>query len=139
DGGALFTRFLGRTGGWQGEGILRDFSLPGMPGEVTVAFDFYELDSWDNEQFIVLIDGGEVGREWFSHSGTDNDHTHSVPLTPTLENRGFSGWSDQIHRFAFTTTVEGEALQLQVQSWLNDSISDESYGIDNVVITMQLP
>jgi len=34
--------------------------------EVTISFNFYKVDSWDNEVFLVYVDGTQVYNEYFS-------------------------------------------------------------------------
>ncbi len=57
NGGANFTTFLGR---FAGDYVFQDFTLSGSHTAVTLAFDMYEIDSWDNELFGVSINNVPV-------------------------------------------------------------------------------
>jgi len=128
-----FTKFLGRFAGTGGnQGVSKTFALSGLQPEVTVQFDFFQLDSWDNERFRVYIDDAQLANDLFSHGGTENP-ANATPMGPN-SNQVFSRWNDQRFRYEFTVPVSDTDIKLGFGSTLNSSISDESWGIDNVVI-----
>ena len=49
--GGGFTKFLGRNG--RGETSSKTFALSGTQTAVNIAFDFYRIDSWDDERFTA--------------------------------------------------------------------------------------
>ncbi|MCC4820208.1 hypothetical protein LMH81_27215, partial [Vibrio lentus] len=51
------------------------------------------------------------------------------------QGEGFSGWNDQAHQINLTVPVEDGQLELGFGSTLNQSVNDESFGIDNIEIT----
>jgi opacity protein-like surface antigen len=65
-----FTRHLGRHGA--GATTSKTFTLTGTQSSVTVAFDFYRLDSWDGEFFSATFDPGLFQRR--------GPHKHLPPL-----------------------------------------------------------
>jgi len=48
-----------------GKGIWfeKTFNFPAPHSKVTISFDFFGLDSWDNEYFVVKANGNDVIRE----------------------------------------------------------------------------
>lgn len=148
DGGTTFTKFLGRHGGSNGTQILyKDFTLPGDQTEVTISFSFYEIDSWDgddptyggNESFYIYVDGVLLRQDLYQH-GIEDAPVGTVDLfggaSSPDTNYGFEpSWSDQGIGYSFTYATTDTNLRLGFGANLNQSIWDESWGIDNVLIS----
>ncbi len=154
DGGAPFSTFLGRYVG-SGVATEKTFAPPAGTDRLVIEFDYLEIDSWDGDQgdaMLVSIDGVEIIRKALYHvgragqsgadpatSGVTNGVAWSVtPLTSGLENLGFAGQSyasDQIHRVVLTIDNPAGPVTLGVGSSLNQGLADESYGLDNVLVT----
>jgi hypothetical protein len=142
DGNA--TNFLGRFGGTNGEeGVSKtyDFGVESAGKVVTIEFDMYEIDSWDDENFNVFVNGTEASSDTMSHFG----RTWSTIATDEqdggteLDALGSSGkeWLDheESHHYTMDVTLdENGQVQLGFGSTLDQSLSDESFGIDNVEI-----
>lgn len=143
DGGATFTEFLGRFGGTGGtEAISKTYGLSGLQTEVTIAFDFYEIDSWDFENFIIYVNGSAVFTNQFKHNREDFSASPSMDAVSLLfvgddgnVNYGYGSFPDQGYRYEFTVNTTDTNLSLGFGTTLNSVISDESWGIDNVYIT----
>jgi len=134
-GHADFTQFLGRFSGTGGsQGVSKTFGLSGIQPSVKVQFDFYQIDSWDNEYFRVYVDDGRVANDQYSHGGLESP-PNATPLDTTNADRVFRHWSDQRFRYEFDLPVTDTDVKLGFGSTLNSGISDESWGIDNLVIT----
>ncbi|MBL4712650.1 MAG: tandem-95 repeat protein, partial [Gammaproteobacteria bacterium] len=139
------TDFLGQFGGTGGnEGVSKafDFGVEHAGETVTIEFDMYEIDSWDDEQFKVFINGDEVSSDYLSHFGRtwSTEATDEQDGGTELDAIGSSGqyWldHDESHHYSLEATVDESGLvQLGFGSTLNQSISDESWGIDNLTIT----
>ena len=134
DGGAEATQFLGKLGGSAGaEATSKTYNFGSSQAgkEVEISFDFYELDTWDWEYLKVFVNGdiesstryhvnaNEAGGERFNSNveGTNTSYTdtkHTITLKATLDENG--------------------EVTLGFGSTLNQSIADESFGIDNIVI-----
>ncbi len=154
NGGAAFSNFLGRFGGTSGPATQQSFDVPDGADRLEVAFDFYELDSWDgdeNDSLAVYINGQQVLLEEFFHQGrAGNDGTDPArsgasgnvswtitPVTSGQANLGFGGQSyatDQVHRVLLVIDQPGDAVTIGVGANLNQSIPDESFGIDNFTL-----
>ena len=68
-------------------------------------------------------------------SKTIDDLTYNYTIEPNGKraNTVFSGWDDQKYRITITTPPELATIDLGFSSTLNQSIADESWGIDNLV------
>lgn len=139
NGGSAFSTFLGRFGGTGGsQTVFKDFSLSGNQTQVTVQFDFYEIDSWDNETFSIFIDDVVYRSDNFQHNREDAP-AGTVDLfggaSSPDTNYGFSGWTDQGIGYSFDIATTSTTLRLGFGTTLNQAINDESWGIDNVLVT----
>ncbi|MEZ9602511.1 tandem-95 repeat protein, partial [Vibrio sp. 10N.261.55.A10] len=137
---------LGRIGGTGGdEAVSKTYDIPSDVSEVNISFSFYEIDSWDGESFQIFVGGEEL-------TSLDNSAFRTQDGTTTLydsegnevgevvhgvsQGEGFSGWNDQAHQINLTVPVEDGQLELGFGSTLNQGVSDESFGIDNIEITV---
>lgn len=142
DGGGNLSTFLGRFGGGEGPLTEKTFNLPEGTGRVEISFDFYELDSWDNEDFVTYVNGEALFSEDFHTNQNDTasgDETETMtwsisPVTNGSSNKGFSWWNDQIHRVTIEIDNPGDSFALGFGSTLDEEIDNESFGIDNLTI-----
>ena len=143
DGNA--TNFLGKFGGSNGEEAVSkvfDLGVEHAGESVNIKFDMYEIDSWDDETFIVFTNGEEADSNTLSHFGRtwSNIATDEQDGGEAIDNIGSSGkyWldNDEVHSYEIEAIVDSNGeVKLGFGSTLNQSLSDESYGIDNLVIT----
>ncbi|MCK5294528.1 MAG: cadherin-like domain-containing protein, partial [Arcobacteraceae bacterium] len=137
--GGNVTDFLGQFGGTNGEeGVSKtfDFGAEHAGETVTIEFDMYEIDSWDNEQFNVFVNGDEVSG--ISYDYNVNNATDGGTDLDTVGTADWFSWSnqDESHHYTMEAVVdENGQVQLGFGSTLNQDIGDESWGIDNVTIT----
>ena len=75
-----------------------------------------------------MISRPKHGHQWFYIS-------YTIEPYGSLANTVFSGWKDQKYRVSLTTPAGLETLDLGFSSTLNQSITDESWGIDNLSYT----
>jgi len=133
------TRFLGRFG--QAEFV--QFSATNLtPGlSYTVMFDFMMIDSWDGngpasgpDWFNITVDGTQVFRETFSNPAFTSGSTWSGEPDAGGSWTGGS-WSDNIFRkVAVNFTPRTAAATIRFFAQGLQSIRDESWGIDNLVL-----
>ncbi len=132
--------FLGRFGGSGGaQDVTKTFLLSGLQTQVTISFDFLRLDTWDDEIFSIFIDDNLVASDAFGLTATPAP-ANAVLVTP-FGQHGFNGdffGSDEVFRYTFTVPTTAASVKLGFGSNLNDFIEDESYGIDNLLITDDL-
>ena len=139
--GGELTSFLGRFGGPSSatdgdQEVSKTFNFAGHEGEtVTITFDMYRIDSWDGtgyngegeERFQVFVNGNIVSNKL---NGDQADYT----MTAGNE---FTGWgSERINHYSIDAVVDVNGqIKLGFGSTLHQSIEDESWGVDNLVIT----
>jgi hypothetical protein len=112
--------------------------------EISVAFDFYCIDSWDGNEnvygpdaFRMSVNGQRIFRSTFSNHPTVPDN---FPEDPVLVNYGFGRWRDSIYR-QITATYQTYGGDQMVIRWGDEglqSMGDESWGIDNVRVTARV-
>ncbi len=145
-----FTEFLGRQAGSAGAQSLNKTYTVSETGDVTIAFDLYRLDTWDNEDMIFFINDEAVLTQthigWSSlgsGSGSLSGSLSGATWTRTATNNGQLGFKtgggitqDTVYRFELTlpSYVAGN-LKLGFGSTTNQGVNDESFGIDNLLIT----
>ncbi len=109
----------------------------------TVTFDFYAIDSWDGndtrygkDRLMVTVNGRSLMNDTFSnHAGVGQSFR-----APDIGGRdlGFDDrWADSIYRRVSLdfTVPDGEAMHIR---WADGGLqgrNDESWGIDNVMVT----
>lgn len=138
-----FTEFLGRFGAATAEPVWKTFPITGGHTRVSIAFDFYEIDSWDYELFKVFVNGQLISSHDFKHN-RDESPLHGLPRilpgdTDGNQNIGFTSWPDQGYRYEFELDMSAETLTLGFETTIMSLLADESYGIDNLVITQEVP
>jgi len=136
DGAA--TDFLGQFSGADGL-VSKTFNVGAEhAGEtVVIQFDMYEIDSWDNENFQVFINGELVRNDQMAHYNKAVDTTDGGE--ELIGNIGSSGryWldHDEVHYYSIEAVVsEDGSVTLGFNSTLNQNANDESWGIDNLSI-----
>ena len=140
---SYYGSFLGRYAAGtrsSGQDVYKSFSFSYSPA--TISFDFIKLDSWDGESFSAYINDTVAfsgsflaGSAISSGSGTTNGFSWTIAPKDSLAGYGFGGWSDQTATITITPpTGYSNFNKLGFGSTLNQDISDESYGIDNLTI-----
>ena len=108
---------FGGNGGYNnaGNSVTLTKTWPDAEGEIHVSMDYIFLNSWDSEQGIIHANGVEMWNSGgISHPSGDQ----------------------RIQGVTFTVDVPaGTGLTLDVTSTLDQTSGDESFGIDNVVVT----
>ncbi len=154
--GTVLTDFLGSFG--NGGATSKTFTLPAGANETTISFDFYKMDSWDGENFQIQIGGQTVAARSFNFStGVASpvggiDDTVAVTFSDGVDHGAIvnAGWNDYSFRVELTLTEAQIAalpvdangnpmLQLGFTSTLDQGITDESWGIDNLSISAEVP
>jgi VCBS repeat-containing protein len=151
-GDAFFSKFLGRFG--NNAALTKTFALSGNGG--SLEFDVYRLDSWDGESVKVSINNVEIFSQPFAQWGSSmlassisgsktiaTGQTVLWELTPKGDfgNHGFwyrgnPDWdNDESFHVKLTLPVGITNFDFGVTTTLDQSASDESWGIDNVKLT----
>ena len=138
-----FTSFLGRYA--RSESAEKIYtSIPTTASMLKLEFDFYEIDSWYNELFAVVINCVTIplgAFNAFNDEGTREGDVEDVHFkTSSLVqpfNQGFNVYPDQRHHvtiFLPSRFING-FLKVRFESSLVEVIEDRSFGIDNIWIT----
>lgn len=150
DGGTQATTFLGRWG--SGSSAIDyvnktfDFGSSNANKAITIKLDFYEIDSWDNEIFYIYINGIRHNLSSFPGEVYINGELQNTVAKNFRLNRNDGGtslvvsgssWSgdEEKHQITINTTLNSSGrVRLGFSSTLNESVSNESWGVDNIEI-----
>ena len=95
--------------------------------EAWIALDYLSIDSWDNEAMYMDVDGTNIWAE------AQNNHS-SVYGEVCGWDRGYYGSYDSLEPVSEFFAHSDSEMELVVGSTLDQSASDESFGIDNVEV-----
>ena len=145
-----FTKFLGRYGKNM-PSPRKTYTVPRKADAMKLSFDFYEIDSWNENQdyFRVRIDDKSITIGTFSstededgRSGMAHDVSYSLKSAGAPTNIGFTSKSnDQIHHVSMWIPksffeVDGK-LKIEFQTTFTADIDNESAGFDNIRISAE--
>ncbi len=112
---------------------------------ITVEFDLYILDSWDaDEVWNFSIDGNSIINTSFStfnnqaypdNLPASNPPASGVSLVTEFGWTSGSHWEDAVYHITKTIEHTGSSLLLSFAGSNLQGIDDESWGIDNILIT----
>ncbi|MGF1779754.1 tandem-95 repeat protein, partial [Vibrio nomapromontoriensis] len=89
-------QMLGQQNNQSGdEEVSKTYDVPAGASEVTIEFDFYRLDSWDDHNFNIYIDGELFSVETFSYHG--NDSANVIDVNGQVVGQFVSSENAQIH------------------------------------------
>jgi len=136
------TQFLGRFSGSAGtQAVSKTYSLSGNQTEATISFDFYEIDSWDGETFNVFIDNTIVFSSQFwvdSHLPSPDNYVNTSTVNISQLDEGLlafdAAYSDELWRYTIDVATTSNNIKLGFGTTLDELRSNESWGIDNVII-----
>lgn len=137
------TRFLGRHSSDGGsQDTYKTYTLSGGQDYVVINFDFYRLDSWDSELFMIYVDDVVVYSQAFTQGyvvgmpdGAMGNVSWTIQeTTPFAANFVAGSWNDQIFRFSLRIDTAAANVKLGFSSTTNQGITDESWGVDNIRI-----
>ncbi len=146
DTDAAYGGLLGPYGGSNGaEVVTRTYDLMSGYDHAVIEFDLHALDSWDNEEFILFVDGNPVSSHNFAWqsdgvtgSWATSDGNYNVTIEPSGD-RGHIGyntdWVDQSFSVRVEVTDPGPSMSVGFGSTLNQDVIDESWAVDNVAVT----
>lgn len=147
-----FGDVLGPIGGSGGlESVSNTFEIGPGSTSATFTFDLLAFDSLDDEDAVLYIDGREIGRVTSGPGGltfTDGELegiTFNAEVLANEENLGglsansHGNWGDSISRISITVANPNENVSFGIGSTANQSVGDESWGIDNFVVEATAP
>jgi hypothetical protein len=132
---------LGRFSG--SENVQKSYILHETTEYAQLKFDFIEMDSWDNEEFSVIVNGKEVSLGTFYVYADEGDRTGNTDgitwefTSDSATNYGGSHWVDQKHYVTMNVPkayLDFNRVTFEFDAKLNSGVSDESYALDNVSV-----
>lgn len=135
-----------RGGGSDGEQAAQStYELDADMEYAVLEFDMTAIDSWDGEEFQIYVNDAVVATATFNNAsgnGIGDTWTISNPdieISMTAGEFGHGGfdsdWQDQSMNVQIQMRNAGENVTLGFGSTLNQSVQDESWGVDNVRVT----
>lgn len=128
-------------------------ALAAIPGhsELHVSFDLYILKSWDGvngpDQWKFSVDGKPLVDATFSNTGAQQSFpqvigsANNAPRTGVVSSNtlGYTFWGDTTYHFDFTIPHSAATATLTFQGINIQAFTDESWGLNNVVVTAPEP
>lgn len=132
NGGTQASTFLGRfASGSSASDYLNktfDFGSANANKDINIIFDFYEMDSWDDEYFRVYINGQKKHEKKYKYNRNDGG------TSLVVDGSSWSG-AEEKHKIMINTNLDSNGrIKLAFSSTLNESVSNESWGVDNIEI-----
>jgi hypothetical protein len=118
----------------------------GSHSAITIAFDLAIIDSWDGDTpsggtapgpdiFSLVAGGSTVFSESFDNFDLNDDSMAAAPILGPASLGFNGGWPDTLYSVSVTFAHTGSSLSM-VWSGMNlQSLADESWAIDNLVVT----
>lgn len=143
-GGSILTTYLGRHSQEAGaQNTFKTYALSGTENYVTIGFDFYEIDSWDGETFRLYINDSAVFINNFQQGtydmpldGSSGSVSYTIQqTTPFNANFVHGSWNDQTYHFELRIQTTASTIKLGFSSTLDQGVTDEAWGVDNIVVS----
>lgn len=112
--------------------VSKTFNLSGNQTSVTISFTFNEIDSWDNELFLVWVNDVLVSSSSY-FSPVEDDATTTPDMAGDVSH-GYAWWPDNQHTYVITVNTTASTMKLGFGASLDESWSNEAWGVDNLVI-----
>jgi len=107
-----------------GKKLIKTYPFDYSGCNVNIKFNFMKIDSWDNESLVVRVNDNIVYQQVYNiYQGTQ------------ICGKLHGGWNEEIHAINIDTTISTNVLVLDISTTLNQPGWDESWGINDVVIT----
>jgi len=122
------------------------FSVPAGAAQAVLSFDLFGIDSLDHESATITINGQTVSIATGNHGALSfaNSDLPGITVESTIHSQNTqmggsnrSDWLESASTVTITLANPSDVVTLGVASGTNQHVSDESFGIDNVVITAQ--
>ena len=127
-----FSRHLGRHGA--GATVSKTFALSGLQSAVNVAFDFYRIDTWDGEIFRATA-SDTLGNSFVFTTGPNL----FFDGPPNAQIYNFPQHNDRNTPLSFAFNTSDTSFTLSFTSTLDQDFTDEAWGVDNLLITDNVP
>lgn len=112
-----------------------DFGSINQNKNVVIELDFFEIDSWDyGEKLYIYINNSKKIEKTYQYlSITGTKLSFNIGSKTYLWER-----EDEVHKIKFEATTNSNGkLTLSINNTLDENISNESMGIDNVKVSLK--
>ena len=142
------TKFLGE---FTNDVVTLSLNTPLSHNALNVSFDFYILKSWDGvngpDQWQFSIDGNNYVNATFSNVGALQSYPQEIgqATNPSrtgafaVNTLGYTFFGDTIYRFQLSIPHTSSTAKLTFRGINIQAASDESWGLNNVVVTTAEP
>lgn len=140
DGNDLTGKYLGRFGQPNNNVKISktyDFGYDLRNKSVTVSFDFYEIDSIDSGDNVEFRINNSL-KETINHRVDQSNDGEGVSISP-LGSATSDWWTnyDEKHYHSYSVNLDSNGrLKLEFKGNFSEALSNESWGIDNIKITL---
>jgi hypothetical protein len=141
---AVFTSFLGRLGK-ENPRVAKTFTMPSSGTKGFIKFDLYDIDGiLNNDKLFVSIQG--IEREIDLITVYFSSRCHDGVCVDTAKKELPSGASEgdhvyevflQVDSSKWTGDAYGNQLSVAIRVETEQSVKDDSYGVDNFAIEVQ--
>jgi hypothetical protein len=138
--GPNFSAFLGNFGGSANQITAISIALAQNPSNLRLEFDFYALDSWENEFFRVYINDVPVVNDAYHYASIANHAKVTHVAGDGSTNMGYGSAPDHIYHYSIELfDYTQDRIELGFGASLNESSSNESFGVDNLAVVVHAP
>ncbi|EGR30872.1 hypothetical protein IMG5_122030 [Ichthyophthirius multifiliis] len=106
--------------------VSKSYSDLPKHNRVIISFKLFFIDTWDKEDLYVIVDGVQIGKRTKSETWGGQ--------------QSLCGWNkaqEEIYSVQFATYHVDSKLTLQIGDKLNQGKDDESWGMRDLVVTVQ--
>lgn len=102
----------------KGAAIQKQFPLP-THNKFVLRFQFWKIDSWDNEQMMVYVDNILVHKQAFRNQG----------FKVSVCGAANKGWNEEVEDVQISLDHTAPNAVVKITTTLNQAANDESWGI----------
>ncbi|MDR7028491.1 T1SS-143 repeat domain-containing protein [Rhizobium rosettiformans] len=130
------------------QSISKTLTLASAASETVIDFDFFKIDSWDQGEKLLVYLNDQVAFA-FTPKNSGNDGLDGatgsftiggIAATYVITSSGFdsqlggNGSGDRVYHVQITASGIGDQVKLGFGNNLDQSYTDEDFGIDNIVV-----
>ncbi|MFN7890247.1 MAG: DUF4347 domain-containing protein, partial [Pirellula sp.] len=118
--------------------VFKTFALSGNQSSVTISFTFNQIETWDNENFLVWVNDALTSSNNFVYNAAGN-YANTTPDSTAGTNYGFATVNQDLpNTYVITFNTTASSLKLGFGSQLDSNWGDEAWGVDNLAIRENL-
>ena len=128
---------MGGTSGTEGYSKLYQFGQTNANRKAKISLQFYKVDSWDGEFFIIFVNGVTVYRKSFVGTSYGNSDPSETGTTVSLGASSASWNFEEYFNLSFEAYTDNNGdLRLGFGNTLDQPTWDEAAAVDNITIDL---